>query len=222
MGKLTNKTKKPVIKLTVEEEVGNAITHGVPALLVLIAFPIVSIIAYTRGTKLDVAGITIYCISLFLMFLMSTIYHIMQHDTRHKSIMKILDHIFIYVAIAGSYTPMAISVIGGWQAIVILIIQWSMVLFGILYKSISRNSMPKLSLSIYMVMGWSLVIFLPVFLKNANPILSWLILAGGLLYSGGAAVYAKKGFKYHHMVWHIFVFLGAFTHFVGICFFMYK
>ncbi|OPZ83701.1 MAG: hemolysin-III related [Firmicutes bacterium ADurb.Bin419] len=210
------------IKLTFGEEVANAITHGVASLLVLFSIPWVSIIAYTKGTIYDIVGVTIFCVSIFLMFLMSTFYHIMEHETKHKKVMRIFDHIFIYVAIAGTYTPIAISVIGGWQSAVILSIQWAMVLFGILYKSISRKSMPKFSLMIYLVMGWTLIIFMPLFIKKANPLLFWLILAGGVLYSAGAAIYARKGFKYHHMVWHLFVFLGALTHFIGICFFMYK
>ncbi|MDP4183465.1 MAG: hemolysin III family protein [Bacillota bacterium] len=211
------------IKLTFGEEVANAITHGVASLLVLFSMPWVSIVAYTKGDSIyDVIGVTVFCVSIFFMFLMSTFYHIMEHETKHKKIMRIFDHIFIYVAIAGTYTPIAISVIGGWQATVILTIQWAMVLFGILYKSISRKSMPKFSLTIYMVMGWTLIIFMPLFFQKANTLLFWLVLAGGALYSAGAAVYARKGFKYHHMVWHLFVFLGALTHYIGICFFMYK
>lgn len=211
------------IKLTFGEEVANAVTHGVSSLLVLFSMPWVSIAAYTKGESIyDVIGVTIFCVSIFFMFLMSTLYHIMEHETKHKKVMRIFDHIFIYVAIAGTYTPIAISVIGGWQAAVILSIQWAMVLFGILYKSISKNSMPKFSLTIYLIMGWTLIIFMPLFFQKANPPLFWLILAGGALYSAGAAIYARKGFKYHHMVWHLFVFLGALTHFIGICFFMYK
>ena len=210
-----------VLKLTFGEELANAITHGIPALLILFSFPFVIITAYTKGTLIDVASVTVFCICVFLMFLMSTIYHVMEHDTKHKQVMKIMDHIFIYVAIAGTYTPIAASVIGGWQAVVLLTIQWAMVIFGVLYKSLSRNSIPKISLMIYLVMGWSIVIFMPLFFKRANPIMFWLIFAGGIFYSVGAAIYAKKGFKYHHMVWHIFVFLGVLTHYIGICFFMY-
>ncbi len=213
-------SKKTAI-LSFGEELANTVTHGVASLMVLFSIPYVTIIAYENGTKYDVLGISIFCISIFLMFLMSTIYHSMEHDTTHKSVMKILDHIFIYVAIAGTYTPIAISVLGGWQAVLILTIQWVMVLFGILYKSIVRRSMPKVSLVIYLVMGWTLIIFMPLFINRANPLLFWLILGGGVFYSVGAALYARKGFKYHHMVWHILVFLGALTHFIGICFFLY-
>ncbi|HHV30119.1 PAQR family membrane homeostasis protein TrhA [Acetivibrio mesophilus] len=212
---------RPHIKLTFGEEVANTISHGVASLAVLFAFPFAAITAYNNGSIADVLGVTIFCISIFLMFLMSTLYHAMEHETAHKTVLHILDHIFIYFAIAGTYTPVAISVIGGWQAVVILIIQWSMVLFGILYKSISRRSMPKVSLIIYLVMGWTLLIFMPLFVEKANPTLFWMILGGGIFYSLGAIIYARKGFKYHHMVWHISVFLGALTHFIGICFFMY-
>ncbi|MCX7709278.1 MAG: hemolysin III family protein [Clostridia bacterium] len=212
---------KKHIQLTFGEEVANSVSHGVASLLVLFALPLVSIIAYTKGTVTDVVGVTIFGISIFLMFMMSTLYHAMEPETKHKDVMHILDHIFIYVAIAGTYTPIALSIIGGWQAIVILAIQWAMVLFGILYKSISKHSMPKVSLLIYLVMGWTLIIFMPLFIQKANPLLFWLIFGGGVLYSLGAIIYAKKGFKYFHMVWHLFVFLGALTHFIGICFFMY-
>ena len=145
----------------------------------------------------------------------------MPHDTPHKVVFHILDHIFIYVAIAGSYTPVALSVIKGWQAWVIIGIQWAMVLFGILYKSLAKKSMPKVSLTIYLIMGWTAIFFFPLLMKKANPVLLSLIVAGGILYSIGAIFYAKKGFKYHHMVWHLFIVAAATCHFIGMCFFLY-
>lgn len=207
--------------LSFGEEVGNAVTHGVAAILVLISMPFAYITAYNGGNLVDLTGVTIFCIAIFLMFLNSMIYHIMEPGSRHKEIMRIMDHIFIYVAIAGTYTPIALSVIGGWQAIVILSVQWIAVLAGILYKSLARMSIPKVSVLIYLIMGWTLVIFMPMFVRNANQVLFWLIFAGGILYSMGAVIYARRGFKYFHMVWHLFVFLAACTHFIGICFFLY-
>ncbi len=100
-------------------------------------------------------------------------------------------------------------------------IQWAMVLFGIFYKSLSRQSIPKISLTIYLVMGWTIVLFFPLFLAKANPVLMGLIALGGVLYTIGAIFYAKKAFKYHHMVWHLFINLAAVAHFIGIAFFMY-
>lgn len=215
------KTSKTYIP-TFGEEVANATTHGPMAFLTLFVLPFSAIWAYIHGGTLAAVGVSIFVISIFLMLLSSMLYHSMTQETRHKQIFKMLDHIFIYVAIAGSYTPIAISVIGGWQGIVILVLQWGMVVFGIFYKSISRRSIPKVSLTIYLVMGWTLVVFFPMMLAKANIALLLLIIAGGIFYSVGAVFYAMKRFKYHHMVWHLMINLGAGAHFVGIVFFLYS
>ena len=81
--------------------------------------------------------------------------------------------------------------------------------------------MPKISLTIYLIMGWTAIFFFPLLMKKANPVLLSLIVAGGILYSIGAIFYAKKGFKYHHMVWHLFIVAAATCHFIGMCFFLY-
>lgn len=206
---------------TTGEEVANVTSHGVMAALCLLVLPYAAIRAYEKGGVLDATGVSVFVISILLMFLASTLYHSMAKDTKHKRVFKICDHIFIYVAIAGSYTPIALSVIGGWQGIVITAIQWSMVTAGILHKVLSKRENPKPSVTIYLIMGWTIVIFFPVFLKRAGVELVYLIMAGGLLYSAGAFVYKRKAFKYYHMVWHLFVNLGALAHFIGIVFYLH-
>jgi hemolysin III len=203
------------------EELANSLTHGIAALLVLSSMPAMAITAYRNGTTADVVGVSVFCCSLFLMFLMSTLYHAMEHDSRHKKIFKILDHIFIYVAIAGSYTPIALRVIGGRKAVAILSLQWAMVLVGILYKSLARKAMPKMSMVLYLVMGWTVVVVLPSFYRAAAPELFWLIFAGGISYSLGAIFYAMRSVRYHHMIWHLCVFFGAGCHYAGIGWFLY-
>lgn len=205
---------------TFGEEIANATTHGPMACLALLALPFSAVWAYLKGGVPAAVGVSAFVISIFLMFLVSMLYHSMTQESRHKQIFHILDHIFIYVAIAGSYTPIAISVIGGWQGIVILTLQWGMVIFGVFYKTLSRRSIPKVSLSIYLVMGWTIVVFFPMMLAKANTALLVLIIAGGVFYSIGSVFYAMKGFKYHHMVWHLMINLGAAAHFVGIVFFL--
>ena len=205
---------------TFGEEVANVISHGVLAALSLLAMPYAIIRAYSQGSILDVAGVSVFMISIFMMFLASTLYHSMAKETRHKHIFKIFDHIFIFVAIAGSYTPVALSVIRGWQGIVIVSIQWTMVIAGILMKTLSKKRIPKASVAIYLIMGWTVVIFLPLFLKQASTQLFSLLLAGGIFYSLGVIFYANKNIKYFHLIWHLFVNLGAAAHFVGIVFFL--
>ena len=217
-----SRKKLPYIP-TLGEEIANTLSHGVMACATLAALPFAAVWAYAHDTEpvLAAVSVSVFVISIFLMFLASTLYHSMNPQSRHKELFPILDHIFIYVAIAGSYTPIALSVIGGWQGIVIAVVQWAMVLFGIFYKSLSRRSIPAVSLTIYLVMGWTIVFFLPLFIRHASTALLWLIALGGVLYTGGAWVYARKGFRYHHLVWHLLINLAVAAHFTGIVFFLY-
>lgn len=217
------KRKKALYVPTFGEEIANAVSHGVMTLAALAALPFAAVWAYVHDAQgvLAAVSVSIFVISIFLMFLASTLYHSMDPSSRHKEVFHILDHIFIYVAIAGSYTPIALSVIGGWQGVVITVVQWAMVLFGIFYKSLSRRSIPAVSLTIYLVMGWTILFFLPLFIRRASVPLLWLIAAGGVLYTVGAWFYARKGFRYHHLVWHLLINLAVACHFVGIVFFLY-
>ncbi|WP_347281877.1 hemolysin III family protein [uncultured Alistipes sp.] len=208
---------------TVGEEVANAVSHGAMSLLALAALPFAAVWVYIHAGEsiAAAAAVSVFVMSIFLMFLASTLYHSMNPQSKHKEIFHILDHIFIYVAIAGSYTPIAVTVIGGWQGIFITALQWAMVLFGIFYKSLSRRSIPAVSLTIYLVMGWTIVFFMPLFVRQASTPLLVLIAAGGVFYTLGAWFYARKGFRYHHMVWHLLINLAVACHFTGIVFFLY-
>ena len=217
------RTKLPYIP-TFNEEVANSVSHGVMTILMLLALPFSSVWAYLHDTANPVlasVGVSVFVLSIFLMFLCSTLYHAMQPESKHKAVFHILDHIMIYLAIAGSYTPIALSVIGDWQGNLIVIIQWVMVLFGIFYKSLSKRSIPSISLTIYLIMGWMVVIFFPLFWRQASTPLLVLIAAGGIFYTLGAYFYAKRGFRYHHLVWHLLINLAVVCRFVGIIFYLY-
>ena len=205
---------------TLREEIGNAISHGIMAFLVLGGLAPTAISAYIQHGILAAFGVTVFMCSIFLMFLSSTLYHSMAVETRHRQVMQILDHIFIYVAIAGTYTPVALSVIGGWQGIVIVSLQWVMVLFGVLYKSLAKRKIPSVSLTIYLVMGWSVVFIAPLIIRNASLELQLALLVGGLFYSAGTYFFAKKGKKFYHTIWHFFVNLGAICHYLGVLLFL--
>ena len=205
---------------TFGEEIGNAVSHGVMALVVLGGIAPTAISVYLRHGALAAVSTSIFMCSLFLVFSSSAIYHSMTVDTRHRRVMKIIDHSFIYVAIAGTYMPIALSVIGGWQGIVVASLQWTMVLIGILYKSIPKRKNPKASLIIYLAMGWSIIFVAPLFIRYASLGLQLLILGGGLFYSAGTYFYSKKSMRFFHMVWHFFVALGAVCHYMGILLFL--
>ncbi len=208
------------IQLSFKEEVGNSLTHGLMAFTLLLTLPLVSIFGYTKGGYLLGIGYGVFFISLFMMFMSSALYHAMAYDSKHKYVFRILDHIFIYVAIAGTYTPICLYVIGGKFGYFILVVQWLMVLFGILYKSIAQKSIPKISVSIYLAMGWAGVIAIPAIYKSTSLLFIGLIALGGVLYSIGAWFYMQKDKPYFHMIWHLFINGASLAHLIAIIFYI--
>ena len=215
---MEEKSMRNMYRLGFGEEVANCVTHGVMSALCIFALPPAAIYAYERSGALYAAGVSIFILCLFLMFLVSTIYHCMPYGSEHKYVCRKLDHICIYFAIAGSYTPIALSLIGGWQGITILVIEWSAVLGGVLLKAISSRSFPKLSMCIYMIMGWTAIFFLPILLQKANLDFLLLIVVGGVMYTIGAYFYSKPQHPYYHSIWHVCINLASVLHFIAIVF----
>lgn len=215
----TSYGRKLAEKLSFGEEIGNAISHGVMAAILLLVLPLMAVYGYLKGGVIMSIGFSIVAISLFLMFLASTLYHSMSYDSPHKIVFRILDHIFIYVAIAGTFTPIVLVAMDGVISYLVLIIQWGMVLFGILYKSIAKNSLPKVSVTIYMAMGWSAILLIPQLIANTSPMFIGLIVLGGLLYTVGALFYRQKK-PWRHFIWHLFINAASISHLIAIIFYL--
>ncbi len=216
---MMEKTMRDMFHLSFGEEVGNAISHGVMAIACLCLLPFSAVYAYMNGDVTRSVGVSIYIICIFLMFLISTIYHSMSYETEQKYVFRKLDHICIYLAIAGSYTPIALSLVGGWVGILILVLEWGATIAGILLKSIAKNSFPKLSVTIYLVMGWAALLFIPALIQKGSPLFLTMIVAGGVMYSLGVVFYSKQK-KFFHFIWHLFINVASILHFIAIVFFM--
>lgn len=210
-----------LVKLSFGEEIGNSVSHGVMCVLLLFLLPYVAVISYLKGGAVLAASESIFIISMFLMFLASTLYHTMAYDTKHKYVFRKLDHIFIYVAIAGSYTPIALTIVGGPLGWTIFGLQWICVLFGIIYKSLSTNKGPRASIIIYLVMGWCAVLFIPQILEKTSVLFMGLIVLGGVFYTIGAWFYKQKDRPYFHFIWHLFINAACISHFIAIVFLMH-
>lgn len=168
----------------------------------------------------------IYGITVFLMFASSAIYHMVNVSQKKELFLRKLDHIMIYLVIAGSYTPVcAITLTGAWK-ISMLIGIWVFALFGFFSKIFWMNAPRWLSTILYLIMGWVAIILLPQ-MWNAVPkgFLIWLAI-GGIFYTIGAIIYGTKkpnpypeyfGF---HEIWHLFVMAGAFSHFWAIYYYL--
>lgn len=217
VGDKVERSLKNMLPLSFGEEVGNSITHGVATLIFIFLLPFSAIYMYVEGGSLHAFGGSVFIISIILMLLSSTIYHVMENNTTHKYVMRVLDHSFIFIAIAGTYTPIAISMIGGTLGWVILIVQWGIAILGILYKSLSNKQNSRVSMILYMGMGWMAVLIIPFIYDSLYFVL--FILIGGIMYTVGAWFYSQKKRKYFHMIWHIFIILGSASHYIAIVFY---
>lgn len=206
--------------LSFGEEVGNSVSHGVAAFIMLLTLPYAAVYSYAHHGVLMSVSVSVFVISIFLMFISSTVYHTMQQASPHKYVMRIIDHSMIYVAITGTYTPVSLVLVGGWLGWSIMIILWGTTIWGILYKAIATKVNPKLSLMIYLIMGWVGVIYLPIIISQSKCLFFIFILLGGLAYTIGAWFYAQKNRPYFHMIWHIFILIASLFHFIGILYFM--
>ena len=160
-------------------------------------------------------GVIFFVTGMFLMFLSSTVYHMVRPGIVKRALRK-CDHISIYVMIACSYTPVCIGVVGGWRGWLVFVLQWLFVILGTIYKLIAIGKWPRLSLGLYLFMGWSgLFIVRSVYERLSHLSLAF-ILAEGLFYTMGTYFFAHDSRKYFHAIWHVFVLLGAVAHFSAV------
>lgn len=202
-------------KYLITNEVLNAITHGVGVVLSIIGFVF---LLKKADSGLHYVSFIIYGVSLLLLFLASTLYHSLIF-TKAKQVFQVFDHCSIYLLIAGTYTPYCLLYIKGTIGIVLLSIIWLAAIVGIVYKSLTLSkvkSVSKLSTIIYNVMGWAVVIALPSLYQSVGLKGLLLLVGGGVAYSVGSVFYSMKNRRYMHVVWHLFVMLGAMLMFFSI------
>ncbi|OEF98747.1 hypothetical protein BHF68_00195 [Desulfuribacillus alkaliarsenatis] len=202
-----------------KEEIFNSVTHGIGALLSLVALVVLVSFASIQGDPWRIVSFSIYGFTLFFLYLSSTLYHSVFHE-KTKRVLRVFDHVSIYLVIAGSYTPIALVAIHGpWRWIIIGLI-WSIAITGIVLKIINLNKTKKFSTALYVAMGWLVIIAIKPMLEMVpTGLLIWL-LVGGLFYTFGIIFYACKRIPFNHGIWHIFVLSGSIAHFIGILFYL--
>jgi len=201
-----------------KEERANTWTHLVPLIATLaIAYPLMerAISSQDSGFSFQIIGTALFLLGMVLMFLSSTLYHAVSAP-KHKARLRIFDHISIYVMIAGSYSLICLSVVGGWIGISLFIFLWTCVLAGAIGKFIALGKHPKLSLALYLAMGWvALLILYPMWLHMPHAAFFWII-AEGVFYTIGSYFFNKdEEHAYYHAIWHVFITLGAASHTVA-------
>lgn len=203
-------------RYTIGEEVMNAVTHGLGALLAVAGGTLLIASSALQGNPYKLAGSIVYGVSLTILYLMSTIYHSVASPGA-KEVLRVFDHCSIFLLIAGTYTPFALVTLresGGW---ILLGAIWGAAAVGITLNAVSLKRFEKLSLACYVAMGWAVVFQAGTLAAALSPAGLALLVAGGLCYTGGIAFYVRRK-PYMHGVWHLFVLAGSVCHFLCILF----
>ena len=190
-------------------EGANALTHLGGAVFALSSIWLVWLAADVSWQM--AFGVVCFLFGMFFMFLSSTVYHWVR-EGRLKDALRKCDHISIYVMIACSYTPILVGVVGGFLGWTVFALQWVVVIAGAFYKIFAMGRYPRLSLAIYLIMGWSIVLIAEPVMKLLTPVTIWLLVAEGIAYTAGTWFFAHDDRPHFHAIWHVFVLLGAVAH----------
>jgi hemolysin III len=208
-----------ISEYTPREEVANSVTAGIGAALSIAALSILAALAGIKGDPWRVVSFSIFGAALVLLYLAATLYHAFR-SPRLKSVFQFIDHISIYILIAGTYTPfMLVSLRGGWGWSLFGVI-WGLAVVGIVFKSFFMGRFIVLSTVIYLAMGWLILIALkPALAAIPARGLLWVAI-GGCAYTIGVGWYAWRKLPYNHAIWHLFMLAGSICHFFAVLFYV--
>ena len=198
-----------------KEEVLNAITHGFGALLAIAGLVILVVLSSLEGTPWHITSFAIFGSALVILYTVSCLYHGFS-NTRLKTLFRKFDHMAIFVLIAGTYTPFCLTVLNGWMGWTLFGVVWGCGLAGVVLKAFSTGKFEVLSTSLYVAMGWIVLLFIGPVYSN-TPVEGFiLLLVGGAFYSAGVFFFVKDRVRYFHCIWHLFVLTGSAFHFFAV------
>ncbi len=201
------------------EEKTNIISHAIGLFLSVVALVLLVIRAGLYGNGWHIVSVSIFGASLISLYAASTFYHSAK-DATLRARLRIIDHATIYVLIAGTYTPFTLISLNGSVGWVIFGVSWAMAITGIVLKLFFTGKYNVLSTLMYVFMGWIIVFAIkPLISSLSTEGLTWLF-AGGVAYTTGAILYSIKKVKFNHAIFHLFVLMGSFCHFVSVYFYV--
>ena len=201
---------------TREEEFANAITHGIGVVLAIVGAVLLIVFSSLSRDFYKIISFTIFGITLFLLYLGSTLYHSIPNK-KVKRFLRIIDHSSIYLLIAGTYTPYVLVCLrDNKKAMAIFIMIWVMTILGIVFKFICINKFENLSTLLYIFMGWAVIFVVMDVWQRVPHMAVFLLLIGGLFYTLGCIFFVLDRMPYNHAIWHLFVMGGSISHFFSV------
>ena len=210
-----DREKDNAVQYTTREEAAHIITHGTGIGLSLLGLIFLSLKAKDIGDPWYLTGFIIFGTSLVLLYISSTLYHSVS-DENIKGYFRKLDHVAIYLLIAGTYTPFLLTCLQGTTGWIMFGIVWLFAFVGIIIKLATQIRSKWVSAIIYLVMGWLAVFIARPMIENLPPRSLIFLLAGGMFYSSGVIFYLRKKLRYHHAIWHLFVMGGSICHYFAV------
>ncbi len=201
------------------EELLHAVSHGIGAVLSVIALVLMLLLSVQTGDNWHLASSIIYGSSLILLYSSSTLYHSIQRmAVKHR--LRQLDHAAIFILIAGTYTPFTLINLRDNWGLPLFTLIWLVAISGVIIELATGLKYKKLSLGLYLGMGWLVIIAIQPMLNHVETGGLLLLLAGGLSYSFGVIFYAWKRLFLHHAIWHLFVLGGSVLHFLAVYYYV--
>lgn len=201
---------------TVGEEIANAVTHGIAALLSIAGLAVLVAFAAARNCSAEViAAVSVFGASMIFLYTASTLYHAVPNK-KAKRVFQVLDHSMIYVLIAGSYTPFCLITLKGVTGICLCAAVWLIAILGVSLQHLLLKKSDWVNCVLYLVMGWLVIVVLDPLLESLSTGGLWLLVAGGIVYSVGVLFYIWEKLPYSHAIWHVFVFAGTALQFFSV------
>jgi hemolysin III len=197
------------------EEIANAITHGIGALLAISALVLLIVFSALQGSAWHVSSFVIFGSTMVVLYVMSTLYHSLTH-IRAKKLFRKFDHMSIFLLIAGTYTPFCLTALRGWLGWTIFGIVWTCAIGGIVVKAFHTGKGELISTILYIVMGWIIIFFIRPVYESMSVQGFLFLLLGGAFYTLGAFFFIREKIPYNHSIWHLFVLGGSTFHFFAV------
>ena len=204
-------------RYTVGEEIFNSVSHGIGVIFAIAGCSVLIVLSAIYADKWAVISSIVYGISMMLLYTASTLYHSLTNQ-KAKDIFRVFDHCTIFLLIAGTYTPFTLYTLRESGGIKLFAVVWASAIIGIVLNAVDLKKFEKVSVLLYIIMGWSIIFALKPLVSAVSVLTLVLLVTGGVMYTAGVIFFKLTKYRYMHSIWHLFVLAGTVLQYLAIVF----